>query len=113
MVDRVDLGPKPRDEHFGLVFEGALAAPVTGVYLLRVTSDDGAQVLLDGQPVCGKDGIHGMEESVGTVALEAGRHPVTVRYFQGSGGQGLRLEWLVPGGAFEEIPASALSHQAN
>lgn len=110
VAERVDLKPKTRDDNFGLLFEGFLTAPATGVYLIRVASDDGAEVLLDGQPVCGKDGIHGMEESVGTVALEAGLHTLTVRYFNGTGGQGLRLDWMVPGGRFEEIPNSVLSH---
>lgn len=109
---RVNLTPKTREEDFGLVFEGFLTVPSTGVYLIRVASDDGAEVTLDGQPVCGKDGVHGVEETVGTVALAAGAHALKVRYFQGTGGQGLRLDWLVPGGRFEEIPASALSHPA-
>jgi hypothetical protein len=108
----VNLTPKTREEDFGLVFEGFLTVPSTGVYLIRVASDDGAEVTLDGQPVCGKDGVHGVEETVGTVALAAGAHALKVRYFQGTGGQGLRLDWLVPGGRFEEIPASALSHPA-
>jgi hypothetical protein len=111
-AERVNLTPKTREEDFGLVFEGFLTVPSTGVYLIRVASDDGAEVMLDGQPVCGKDGVHGVEETVGTVALAAGAHALKVRYFQGTGGQGLRLDWLVPGGRFEEIPASALSHPA-
>ena len=110
VAERVNLKPKPREDNFGLVFSGFLQVPDTGVYLIRVASDDGAEVLLDGQPVCGKDGIHGMEESIGTVALEAGAHALTVRYFQGVSGKGLRLDWLVPGGRFEEIPAAVLSH---
>jgi hypothetical protein len=109
---RVNLTPKTREEDFGLVFEGFLTVPSTGVYLIRVASDDGAEVMLDGQPVCGKDGVHGVEESVGTVALAAGAHALKVRYFQGTGGQGLRLDWLAPGGRFEEIPASVFSHSA-
>ena len=109
---RVDLTPKTREEDFGLVFEGFLTVPSTGVYLIRVASDDGAEVMLDGQAVCGKDGVHGVEETVGTVALAAGAHALKVRYFQGTGGQGLRLDWLAPGGRFEEIPASVLSHPA-
>jgi hypothetical protein len=111
VAERVNLKPKPTKDNFGLVFEGFIKAPATGVYLIRVASDDGAEVLVDGQPVCGKDGIHGMEETVGTIALEAGAHAIVIRYFQGVGGEGLRLDWLVPGGRFEELPASALAHE--
>ncbi|MCX6875960.1 MAG: PA14 domain-containing protein [Verrucomicrobia bacterium] len=110
VAERVNLKAKSREDNFGLEFTGFLTVPGTGVYLLKVASDDGAAVLPDGQPVYGKDGIHGMEESMGTVALEAGAHPLTVRYFQGSSGKGLRLDWPVPGGRFEEIPAAAYSH---
>ncbi len=107
---RVNLEPKPRNDNFGLVFTGFLNVPAAGVYLLRVASDDGAQVLIGGEPVCGRDGIHGMEESTGTVALAAGAHPFTVRFFQGVGGVGLHLDWLEPNGKFREIPATAFSH---
>ena len=110
VADRVNLTPKTRDNNFGLVFDGFLVAPVTGAYGIRVTSDDGAEVMLDGKPVCGKDGVHGDVETAASVALEAGSHPVRIRYFQGSGGQSLRLDWAVPGSGFVEVPASAFSH---
>jgi hypothetical protein len=110
VVEQVSLAPKPREEDFALVFEGFLNAPTTGVYLLRVASDDGAAVWIDGREVCGKHGIHGMEESVGTVALAAGAHALSVRYFQGTGGSGLRLEWALPGSRFTEVPPEAFTH---
>ncbi|MCX6872381.1 MAG: chitobiase/beta-hexosaminidase C-terminal domain-containing protein [Verrucomicrobia bacterium] len=110
VADRVNLTPMTRDNNCGLVFDGFLVAPVTGAYGIRVTSDDGAEVMLDGKPVCGKDGVHGDVESSAAVALEAGSHPVRIRYFQGSGGQTLRLDWAVPGSGFVEVPASAFSH---
>lgn len=110
VVEKIDLSAKPREENFGLVFTGLLTAPVTGVYLIRVISDDGTLVKISGRHVCGKDGIHGMEESTGAVALESGAHPIELHYFQGSGGKGLSLEWAVPGGDFTAIPPEALSH---
>ena len=110
VADQVNLKPRPRENNYGLVFEGFLNPPVTGAYVLRVTSDDGAEVVLDGKPVCGKDGVHGDVESVATVALEAGAHPLRIHYFQGVGDQTLRLDWAVPGSPFEEVPARAFSH---
>ena len=110
VATKVDLSAKPREEHFGLVYEGFITVPRTGVYLFRVASDDGAEVKVAGQAVCGRDGIHGMEDSTGTIALEAGTHPISLRFFQATGGLGLRLDWLVPGGRFEQLPASAMSH---
>ncbi|MCX6997437.1 MAG: PA14 domain-containing protein [Kiritimatiellaeota bacterium] len=110
VAEQINLKPKTRNENFGLVFDGFLNAPATGAYVIRVTSDDGAEVVIDGKPACGKDGVHGDLVSTATVALAAGAHPLRVRYFQGGGGQTLRLEWAVPGGRVEEIPASAFSH---
>ncbi|MCX6997415.1 MAG: PA14 domain-containing protein [Kiritimatiellaeota bacterium] len=110
VAERVNLKPKTRGERYGLLFDGFLNAPVTGIYVIRVTSDDGAEVLLHGKPLCGEDGIHGDRESAGTVALQAGAHPLRIRYFQGVGGESLRLEWAVPDGQMEEIPAQAFCH---
>jgi len=110
VANQVNLMPKTRDHNCGLVFDGFLVASATGAYLIRVTSDDGAEVLLDGKPICGKDGVHGDDESSATVALEAGAHPLRLRYFQGGGGQSLRLDWAAPGSGFAEVPASAFSH---
>ena len=62
------------------------------------------------KPVCGKDGVHGDVESAGTVALEVGAHHLRIRYFQGVGGQTLRLDWAVPGGCFVEVPPRTFSH---
>lgn len=112
VAEQVSLAPKPREEDFALVFDGFLNAPTTGVYLLRAVSDDGAAVWIDGREVCGKHGIHGMEESMGTVALAAGAHMLSVRYFQGTGGSGLRLEWALPGSRFTEVPSEAFTHTA-
>lgn len=57
----------------------------------------------------GKDGVHSDVESSATVALAAGAHPIKIRYFQGVGGQTLRLDWSPPDGHIEEMPASALT----
>jgi hypothetical protein len=35
------------------------------------------------------DGFHGDEQRTGMIALRAGLHPITVRYFQGTGGASL------------------------
>jgi hypothetical protein len=110
VAPRVSLAPKTREENYALQFEGFITAPETGVYILRVNSDDGAEVCVGGEAICGKDGIHGMEESAGTVGLEGGAHPIRIRHFQGTGGQGLRLDWITPDGKSHEVPASAFSH---
>ena len=51
-----------------------------------------------------------MRERTGWTALEAGRHPVELQFFQGVGGVGLQLEMEGPGFPRAEIPASLWSH---
>jgi len=95
--------PRPVASDTACFSTGSSNAPVTGILLIRVTSDDGAEVLLHGKPLCGEDGIHGDRGSSGTVRSKLGAHPLRIRYFQGVGGESLRLEWVVPDGQMEEI----------
>ncbi len=98
-----------RRENYGIRFAGFVRVPVTGVYAFHLTSDDGSRLAV-GDLVLENDGIHGMRERTGWTALEAGRHPVELQFFQGVGGVGLQLEMEGPGFPRAEIPASLWSH---
>jgi hypothetical protein len=108
---RFDLSGATRKENYALRFEGLLTVPATGVYTFYCTSDDGSRLQVGGEVVVDNDGVHGMKEKAGSVALEAGAHPVTLLYFQGVGGQGLKVEYAGPGLTRREVPASALSRR--
>ncbi|RMH01998.1 MAG: alpha-L-fucosidase [Planctomycetota bacterium] len=107
---RIDLSPRPRDEHFALVFTGFLRIPADGIYTFHLTSDDGSRLRLHDRLVIDHDGLHGMTTKSGRVALRAGLHPLRVEAFNATGGLGLRLEWEGPGLARGELPAAALAH---
>jgi hexosaminidase len=61
--------------------------------------------------VVDNDGLHGTQERTGMIALRAGRHPITVRFFQAGGGADLWLKVRRAGGDWQEIPASWLQHR--
>ena len=68
-----------------------------GEYHFRITSDDGARLLLDGDTVVDHPGRHGATPKDGAATLTAGAHPLRIDHFDGEFGQALKLEWQPPG----------------
>ena len=101
-----------KEENFGLKFEGMITIPQTGVYVFYTLSDDGSRLFIGDQLVVENDGLHGIKEAQGAVALEAGIHPVRVIYFQKRGGKGLDVQFQGPGVQKQSIPAESLSYRA-
>jgi hypothetical protein len=84
-----------------------------GTHELRLTSDDGSILALDGRVVIDHDGLHGVTAKTAMLELGAGLHPIDLWFFQSYGGWALKLEWKPPGAqAFTFVPASALSCRA-
>lgn len=106
-----DLSPSPKNQNFGLRFEGYIRVPVEGIYSFFSTSDDGSRILVAGQKVVDNDGQHGMQEKSGKIALKAGYHPLILEFFQGVGGLGLEAAYTVPNQAKQVIPARVLFHE--
>ena len=94
--------------NFALRFETWLEIPAQGTYTLRLTSDDGSRLVVDGVQYLNHDGIHGMTSQEIALNFAKGFHEIGVDYFQNSGGLGLKLEWSGPGIAWQEIPLSVL-----
>ncbi len=107
----MDLSPALRSELFGLVFEGLVRVPRTGVYLFSTISDDGSRLLIGDQVVVDNDGLHGTRERTGAIALEAGFHPIAVSFFQKRGGRFLQVRCSGPGLAPQELPAEMRFHR--
>ncbi len=88
-------------------FSGYLSIPATGLWTFSSESDDGSRMLIDGQVVVTNDGLHGMVDRSGQIALEAGYHTYRVEFFENFGGAGEIVRWEGPGVARATIPASA------
>ncbi len=100
---KIDVSPAASNELFGLVFEGYLDVPASGVYQIFLSSDDGGRISLDGKTLIDYDGIHGAGEMSAPAPLQKGLHPFKLIYFQRKGGLGLKLSWEGPGIEKEEI----------
>ncbi|HUR27810.1 MAG TPA: family 16 glycoside hydrolase [Planctomycetota bacterium] len=114
VVTSLDLGEERGD--FGLesnylsFLSGALFAPEDGTYAMRLTSDDGSTLALDGRQILDHGGLHAPAPKEETVELACGWHAIELRHFESGGGALLRLEWRKPSSAqFELVPESALA----
>lgn len=100
-----------RSDNVGASFQGYVRVPQLGAYRFFTTSDDGSKLWIDGQLVVDNDGLHGMFEEWGVVALEAGLHEIRVDFFEAGGGAGLIVEYEGPGITRSVIPAAALYNE--
>ncbi len=92
---------------------GSLNITNPGEYHFRITSDDGARLLLDGDTVVDHPGRHGATPKDGAATLTAGPHALRIDHFDGDFGQALKLEWQPPGAdGFTLVPNSVLSTDA-
>lgn len=101
----------PLTPPFRLEATGALYAPVSGRYLFRVETDEGAQVRLDvGGDVGGESPINSEAgRGEGSLDLVGGFYPLRLTYVSGDGAPRLSLQWQPPGGDLEALPREALT----
>ena len=97
-------------DHYGFDLHGFLKIPQDGIYTFYTESDDGSTLWINQKMVVSNDGLHGMTEQKGVVALRAGYHEISVRYFEGTGGDDLTVGWESEQSAKEQIPETALFH---
>ncbi len=121
VVSRLDLHVErgdfePLKELFLTEILGQLEIPRSAGVTLRLISDDGARLWLDGRVVIDHDGTHGATPKDARVELPAGRHELRIMHFQGRGGGQLSLHWEPTGTTLDGIvpvPATVLSHKAD
>lgn len=99
-----------RAELVASLFLGWLEVPSNGIWRLFTDSDDGSRLWIGDSLVVDNDGLHGMLERSGEIALAAGRHPVRVEFFENFGGAGLIVRWQGPSTSKSVVPDAAWSH---
>ncbi len=102
----VDFSMRGREQNYGLRFTGYINVPTDGTYTFYTTSDDGTKLYIGTTEVVSNDGVHGDQEQSGTIGLKAGKHAITIIYFQGVGGQSLSASYSGPNINKQAIPAS-------
>lgn len=94
---------------FALLLKGNLRIPKDGSYSIRLISDDGSVMTLDGKEFIRNWGFHGPDPKDSEMWLKAGDHPFEIIYFQSGGGASLSLQWFnKESGMFELIPEEML-----
>lgn len=75
-------------------------------------SADGCKLFVDGKEIVNNDGDHGLIERTGSIELSAGRHRVSVEYYNGGGSFWLDALYMGPRCPKQIIPANKLSLSA-
>ena len=97
-----------RSTSFALNFTGYVNVPADGTYTFYTNSDDGSKLYIDNVLVANNDGLHWPVERSGTIGLKAGKHAISVGYFNQTGSGVLTVSYSGPGVSKQAIPASAL-----
>ncbi|HSG01020.1 MAG TPA: PA14 domain-containing protein, partial [Vicinamibacterales bacterium] len=89
-------------------WSGYLVAEHAGTHRFVTESDDGSWLFVGERLVVDNGGQHENRVSEGTVDLEAGLHPIRIRYFQAGGDLSLGVYWIPPDGSQRRLMAEAL-----
>ena len=93
-----------RFEWFGIIYEGRFLVERGGNHTLRLHSDDGSRLWIDGKLLIDNDGIHPPQSKSASVLLTPGEHTLWVEYFQGPRDMiALSLHVIYPGETKEKI----------
>lgn len=95
-------------DYFGFRFRGHIRITQTNTYTFYTESDDGSRLYIGDTLVVDNDGLHGMREVSGDITLAAGTWPITVTFFEKTGGQGLIVRYSSESLGKQTIPDSVL-----
>jgi hypothetical protein len=102
-----------RNRGVGVQMKGYLLVDQKGSYEFQALSNDGVEVIIDGNSILIDPNVHSDRLSnIGTLSVQkTGWHSLMVKYFQRKGTAALTLFWKRPGkDEFEVIPAKAYAH---
>jgi autotransporter-associated beta strand protein len=94
--------------NFETRWAGKYYAPTNGTYTFGTASDDGSMIFINGAVVVSNNYFQGVTYRSGTVDLTAGYHDITIAFYQGSGGYGMRASNTIPGQASTVLQNSYL-----
>ncbi len=90
-----------RADNVGAVYTGFVDVPELDIYTFFTESDDGSRLLIGDTVVVDNDGLHGMQERSGQIALQPGLHALRVEFFEAGGGAGLIAS--IQGGGIDKV----------
>ena len=100
-------------DSFSVRWTGFVQPFYTETYTFKTFSDDGDRVWVNGQQIINDwSGQHGGKTSSGSIALQAGvLYPITVEFFENTGGAAMRLYWSSLSQGEQIIPQTQLYPQ--
>ncbi len=108
-----DISPRMQEVNYAFKYTGYISIPADGTYTFYTSSDDGSKLYIGDKEVVNNDGLHAVIEANGQIGLKAGRHAITVTFFQQGGGQSLAVSYDGPGLSKTLVPVSALYIQGS
>ncbi len=99
-----------RADQVGAVLTGHVQVVSPGLYTFYTNSDDGSRLYIGEQAVVNNDGLHGMQERSGQIALQAGWHLVRIEFFENGGGAGLIASFSGPNLSKTPLASIFISH---
>jgi predicted phosphodiesterase len=83
-----------REDHFGLVIEGYIEIPETGIRTFYINSDDGSKLYINDELLVDHDGDHSAMSKTGQTILAKGKHKIKIEYIESKGSQHLQAGYL-------------------
>jgi hypothetical protein len=108
-VANFDMSVRNRVDNYGFKYSGFVNVPTDGTYTFYTSSDDGSKLYIGTTEVVSNDGLHALQERSGTIGLRAGKHAISVTFFEATGGEGLTVSYSGPGISKQAIPGTVLS----
>jgi hypothetical protein len=107
-VSDFNLGSRTQNDNFGFRFTGFVDVPYDGNYTFYTNSDDGSRLYIGNTLVVDNDGLHALQERAGMIGLKAGKHALTVLFFERAGSESLSVGWTGPGIGKQLVPVGRL-----
>jgi len=98
-----------RADNVGAVWTGWVRIDEPGTYTFSVESDDGSRLFIGDTMLVDNDGLHGMVDRSGTIALAPGKHAIRIEFFEAGGGAGCIARLEGPGIPRAPIEAGRLT----
>jgi len=99
---------RPQADTYSLAWMARLEIKTAATYTFYSASDDGSDVYIGNTRVVANDGLHGVAETSGTIALTPGCYDLQVRFFENNGGDEVTLNWSSPSITKAAVPTTVM-----
>jgi hypothetical protein len=111
-INIVSLTPKMITRNFAFTFTGYIKAPSDGAYTFYLSSTDGSKLILGNTVLLNNDSIHLSTTKSIIIGLKAGKHQITINYFDCINSPALSVSWSGPGFGRTAFPDTSLFRSA-